>query len=65
MITEKTVYVTRGRTFDSQEKALAHRADLIGEFMDKCPVMLGPGERIKINAFMVENRDALRALLDY
>jgi len=65
MIEEITLYKTRGKTFDSIEKAEAYHADLIGEFFDKAPVLLAPGDRLKLNAYIVENRAALRSLLDY
>lgn len=64
-ISEKTVYVTCGKQFDSQEKAVEYRADLLGEFMDKAPILLTPRDRIKLNDFIVENRETLRNLLEY
>lgn len=65
MIDEITLYKTRGKTFDTIEKAQAYRADLIGEFFDKAPVLLGPGDRLKLNAYIIENRAELAELLFY
>jgi len=65
MIEEKTVYVTRGKQFDTHEKAEAHRVDLIGEFMDKLPATLSPRDRIKLVDYIAANRRALAQLLDY
>ncbi|ANI21763.1 hypothetical protein AB870_26025 [Pandoraea faecigallinarum] len=65
MIHEKTVYVTRGKTFDSREKAEGHRVDLIGEFFNLAPVVLHPRERIRIVEYVAANRAALAGLLDY
>jgi len=64
-IEEKTVYVTCGKQFDSLEKAQAHRLDLIGEFMDKAPVLLGPRDRIKLADYIAANRVPLSKLLNY
>lgn len=64
-IEEKTVYVTRGKQFDSLEKAEAHRLDLIGEFMDTAPILLAPRDRIKLADFIAANRAALGKLLEY
>jgi hypothetical protein len=65
MIEEKTVYVTRGKQFDSREKAESHRVDLIGEFMDHAPGCIGARDRIKLIEYIATNRNALRQLLDY
>lgn len=65
MIETKEVFVTRGKQFDSQEKAERYRADLIGEFMDKAPILLHPGDKIKLNDFLVSNRKQLINLLEY
>lgn len=65
MIDERTVWMTGGLQFDSLEKAERYRADRLGEVMDNAPLLLSPGERIKLNDYMVENRAALRKLLDW
>lgn len=65
MIHEKTVYVTRGKTFDSREKAEAYRVDLIGAMFDRAPLVLYPGERIKLADWVAENRAELADLLDW
>ena len=64
-IESKEVFITKGKQFDTQEKAEQYRADLIGEYLDKAPVLLGPGDRIKINEFIVRHRVELRKLLDF
>lgn len=70
MIEEKTVYVTRGRQFDSYEKALAHNVDCLGEFMEKLmmnELQLDGKKRMRLIEFMTNpsNRKALIHLLDY
>jgi hypothetical protein len=65
MIEEKTVYVTRGKQFDTMEKAESHRVDLIGEFMDRAPILIGPRDRIKLTEYIAANRAALAQLLNY
>lgn len=65
MIEEITMYRTRGQLFSSEEKALQYRQDLIGEFMDKAPVLLSPRDRIKLVDFITEHRAQLLNLLAY
>jgi len=65
MIEEKTVFVTRGKQFDTIEAAELYRQDLIGELMNKALVRLHPRDRIALVDFIAENRAALRSLLDY
>lgn len=64
-IEEKTVWTVGLLQFDSHEEAERHCADRVGEFMDRAPLVLGPGDRIKLNNFMHQNRAAIRKLLDY
>ena len=64
-IESKKVFITKGKQFDTQEKAEQYRADLIGEYVDKAPVLLGPNDRIKLNAFLVSHRVTLRDLLNF
>ena len=67
MIEKKEVYVTCGKTFSTLSGAEGHRRDMIGIFMDSAPILLSPGQRIKLNDFMTEkeNREKLIQLLDY
>lgn len=66
MIEEKTVYVTRGKQFDSLEKAQAFRFDLVGSFLDKLPGdRLSAKDRLRLAEFLTENRAQLQDLLDY
>jgi hypothetical protein len=64
-IEEVTRYLTMGKEFDSLEKAKQFRYDRVGEFMDKAPVLLGPGDRIKIADYITKNRKELCKLLEY
>ncbi|QBQ74397.1 hypothetical protein BcepSauron_017 [Burkholderia phage BcepSauron] len=67
MIEEKRVYVTRGKQFDTMEKALEYRDGLLGDLLDGCPAFrnIGLRERLAIIDHMSKNRDALRDLLAY
>lgn len=65
MITEVTRYVTLGREFKSMEHAELFRYDRIGELMDAAMPAWGPGAKLRLIDYMVENRDKLRELLNY
>ena len=65
MIREKVVYETRGKQFDSEEKAIQYRDDLVGEFMDKVGPLLHPRDRLVLNKAITENRKVLIDLLSY
>lgn len=67
MITEKTIFTTRGEQFDSLEAAEAFRASLFGDLLDKCPAFrtIGLTARLAIVDFLAENRAALSELSDY
>ncbi len=65
MIEEKTVYVTRGKQFDSYKKAESHRVDLIGTFMDRAPIVIAARDRIKLVDYIAEHRAELAHLFDY
>jgi len=65
MIEEKQVYVTMGKTFDSLEKAKAHRYDLVGQFIDPAMEAWTQGDKIKLVDYITTNRIRLRDLLTY
>ena len=70
MIEEKTIFKTRGRQFDTLEKAIAHRVDCVGDFMQKLMVnelQLSGAQRLRLIEFMTNpsNRNALIDLLSY
>lgn len=62
-------FVTLDRTFTTLRNAEEHRADLIGEHLDRWlpakGVVLTPKHRIILNVVLVENREQLKILLDY
>lgn len=64
-IEEVTRYRTSGKEFDTLEKAEQFRYDLVGAFMDNAPVLLAPGDRIKLVDYITSRRAMLTQLLDY
>lgn len=64
-IEEITKYRVGSTEFTSRESAEQFQYDMVGSFMDKAPLLLHPGDRIKLVNFITQNRKALRNLLDY
>jgi hypothetical protein len=67
IITEKTVFVINGKSFDSQEKAMAYEADMVGEFIQENllkGITFGPRDRLKLLANILDNRAQLCAILE-
>lgn len=67
MIKTVVQYQTAGKTFPTLQKALDHRTELIEQFMRNAPGFMDVRykQRMEFIEYVVNNRDALRALLDY
>lgn len=67
MIEAVTVYRTRGKQFERFDQAVAHREQLINDFMEKCPgfFMLQLKDRTAFIESILSRRQELRDLLNY
>jgi len=66
MITTKTIYMTKGKEFDSYKKAVTYREDLLGYFIDKgLGFQVGPKEKLKFLDYMLVNKEKLIDLLSF
>lgn len=65
-ISEKTVYIVNGQSFDSEDKARTHESDCIGEFMQAHllkGIVFSPADRLKLHENILAHRAALCAIL--
>ena len=67
MIHQLAVYQTKGRQFDSMEKAIEHRENLVEAWMRKLPGFadIPPQDRIKFMELLLAKRKELIDLLSY
>lgn len=67
MITQKTVYVTSGKQFDTLQKAIDYREGLVDEFLSSAPGFyeLRHSKRIDFVQYILDNREQLIGLLSF
>lgn len=58
-------FVTMGREFRTYKAAFDFRFDRVGEFLDPALSTWGPGAKLKLVQYLVDNRDKVRELLDF